>query len=297
MLEKASEVATSNTSRIFSKDLFVSTFSSAIGVDSLSSTDLTVLLRHLSRDRSAISYSPSSGVVKFKAPSESESMPVTQEDISIANLRTLISSLEPQVQQLTSRISDFDKKAREAVSSKQLVSARFALRTKKLAEDQLKQRTATLTQLEEVYAKIEQAADQVEMVKVMESSSKTLKSLNQQTGGVEKVHDVADGLRDEMMNVDEIGQAINEVSAGQIDEGEVEDELEALEKAEREKQEEAERQEREKREAEEAEATRKRLAELDAVGDEQKLEESAIEPTGDVAASNTSAMKATEAVE
>ena len=277
-------MATSNTSRIFSRDLFVSTFSSAVGADAISPTDLSVLLTHLSRDRSAIAYSPANGTVKFKAPSESAPAPITEEDVSIASLKTLISSLEPQVQQLASRVAELDKKAREAVASKQLTAAKMALRSKKLADTKLQQRTATLSQLEEVYAKIEQAADQVEIVRVMEASSQTLKSFNKQTGGVEKVQDVMDGLREEMMNADEIGQAINEVSAGEVDEGEVEDELEALEKVEREKreeaerkdkerQEEAERKERERREEAEAEETRRRLAELDQTDEEKKTDD------------------------
>ena len=86
-----------------------------------------------------------------------------------------------------------------------------------------------MSQLEEIYARIEQAADQVEIVRVMESSSKTLKSLNAQTGGVDRVQDVVEELREQMMDVDEIGQAINDTSVGTVDEGEVEDELEALE--------------------------------------------------------------------
>ena len=239
-------------------------------MDSISPTDLSVLLTHLSRERSAISYSPSSGAIKFKAPSEAQLTPISDEDVSIASLRTLISSIEPQIEQLTSQVAELDKKAREAVADKQLTTAKSALRSKKLADTKLQQRTATLSQLEEVYAKIEQAADQVEIVRVMEASGQTLKSLNKQTGGVEKVQDVMDGLRDEVMNVDEIGQAINEVSAGEADEGEVDDELEALEKVEREKLEEIERKEREKREEEETGRTRKRLAELEHISEKEK---------------------------
>ena len=240
----------------------------------MSSTDLKVLLTHLSRDRSALSYSPLTDTIKLKAPSESQPSPITNEDVSIAKLRTLISSLQPQVEQLTHKVSELDLKAREAVTNKQLTTAKSLLRSKKLVDHQLQQRSATLTSLEEVYSKIEQAADQVEIVRVMEASSKTLQSLNKQTGGVEKVQDVMDGLKEEMTTTEEIGSAIIEVSAGEIDEGEVEDELEALEKIEREKAEEAERKEREKleeaerkerekREAEEAEKTRAKLEELD----------------------------------
>ncbi|KAI7343476.1 hypothetical protein KC354_g15633 [Hortaea werneckii] len=225
--------------------------------------DTSVLLMHLARDQAAIAYDPSTGTVKFHAPGEMKPASVEQEDVTIASLRSLISGLEPQIQQLIQRVSELDTKAREAVAKKQNAAAKVALRQKKIAEAKLQSRTATLTQVEEVYAKIEQAADQVEIVRVMEASSTTLRSLNQKTGGVEKVQDVMDSLRDSMQDTEEISGAISEVGAGQVDEGEVDDELEALEKAEREKIEEAERKERDAREEKEAEETKKKLAELE----------------------------------
>ncbi|KAK5118256.1 hypothetical protein LTR85_008236 [Meristemomyces frigidus] len=263
ILEQLSKAAVSNTSRIFSRDLFVSTFSAAIGVDAFSSRDLSVLLKHLARDQTAVAFDAASGTIKFRSASEAAPAAIEQEDITIASLRTLITSLEPQIDGLMKQISELDRKARDAVANKQLITAKTLLRQKKLAETKLQQRTATLAQVEDVYAKIEQAADQVEIVRVMQASSQTLRSLNQKTGGVEKVQDVMDGLQNEMANADEIQQAINDVSAGAVDEGEVEDELEALENAEREKVEEAERKEREMREAAEAEETRRKLAKLD----------------------------------
>ena len=218
---------------------------------------------HLARDRAAIAYDPATGTVKFHAPGEMKPASIEQEDITIASLRTLISGLEPQIQQLIQRVSELDANAQEAVAKKQNAAAKVALRQKKMTETKLQSRTATLTQVEEVYAKIEQAADQVEIVRVMEASSTTLRSLNQKTGGVEKVQDVMENLRESMQDTEEISGAISEVGAGQIDEGEVDDELEALEKAEREKVEEAERKEREAREEKEAEETKKKLAELE----------------------------------
>ncbi|KAK3678017.1 hypothetical protein LTR78_002112 [Recurvomyces mirabilis] len=262
VINEATTNATSNTSRIFSRDLFSSSFAPTIGARILSQRDVSVLLTHLARDHAAVAYDTATGTVKFRAASETSVPTIGQEDVTIASLRTLISSLEPQVQQLIQHISELDAKVRNAVSSKQMSPAKTALRQKKLAESKLQQRSATLAQLEEVYAKIEQAADQVEMVRVMEASSQALRSLNQKTGGVENVQDVMEGLQEEMMNVDEIQQAINEPAAGTIDEGEVDDELEALERAEREKAEAVECAEREKREAEEAELTQKRLAEV-----------------------------------
>lgn len=239
-------------------------------MDTLTSNDLSVLLTHLARDRSAIAFSPANHTVKFKSPSEQEPSPITPEDANIASIRALIASVEPQIEQLTARLSELETAAKEAVARKNLVAARSALRSKKLTDTKLQQRITTLAQLEDVYAKIEQAADQVEMVRVMEMSSQTLSSLNKQTGGVERVQDVMEELRSQMMDVDDVTAVINEESAGRIDEGEVEDELEAMENVEREKVEAAERKEREAKEAKEAEETKRRLAELGTVGEKQE---------------------------
>ncbi|KAF2488149.1 Snf7-domain-containing protein [Neohortaea acidophila] len=266
ILEKASALtSSSNTSRIFTTSLLASTFASALDLPPLTQTDLSILLTHLSRDKSAITYSPSAGVLKFKSPSEATPQPLTNEDISIANLRSLIATLSPQIETLTTRVAELDTAARTAVAAKQTQAAKHALRSKKLAETTLAQRSAALAQLEEVYASIEQAADQVELIAVLESAGKTLKVLNERTGGVDKVQDVVDGLREERANVEEIGAVLNEGNAGAVDEGEVEDEFEALEREEREKRRKAE-EERERRVAEEeVERTRKRLEELDDV--------------------------------
>lgn len=251
-------------------------------MDTLSNNDLSVLLTHLARDRSAIAFSPASHTVKFKSPSEQEPSPITPEDANIASIRALIASIEPQIQQLTARLSELETAAKEAVAKKNLIAARSALRSKKLTDTKLQQRISTLTQLEDVYAKIEQAADQVEMVRIMEMSSQTLGSLNKKTGGVERVQDVMEELRSQMLDVDDVTTVINEESAGKIDEGEVEDELEAMENVEKEKVEAAERKAREAKEAKEAEETKRRLAELDTVGEGEKQEEAASKPADSI---------------
>ncbi|KAF2772895.1 hypothetical protein EJ03DRAFT_341493 [Teratosphaeria nubilosa] len=272
VLRQVDRTAVGNTGRIFSAELFNQIATEAVGADALSAKDSSVLLVHLARDHASLRYDAKTGTIKFKAPDDTVPPPVEQEDITIASLRTLITSLEPQIKQLMAKASELDAKAREAVVAKQNLAAKTALRQKKMAETKLGQRTATLAQLEDVYAKIEQAADQVDIVRVMEASSQTLKSLHRKTGGVEKVQDVMESLKDEMMNVDEIGHAINDVGAEGVDEGYVDEEFDALEKAEREKIEQAERLERERKEAIEAEETRKRLAELDQPAKETEKE-------------------------
>lgn len=151
------------------------------------------------------------------------------------------------------------------------MSALAAVRSKKLAEHNLQQRLDTLTQLEQVYLKIEQASDQIEYVKVMEASTGVLRGLNNQVGDVSKVEDAVDELREEMSKVDEIGNIMGEAGP-QIDETEIDDELEELESK-----------EREAKEEQEAEKTRKQLAELDNRGLETPVQKTPAEQNVDSA--------------
>jgi charged multivesicular body protein 7 len=159
--------------------------------------------------------------------------------------------MSKQVTTLEAKVAELDSSAKTALANKNRVSALAALRSKKMAEQNLKQRLDTLMQLEEVYTKIEQAAGQIEIVQVMQASTGVLRGLHTQIGGAERVEDIVEGLREEMTKVDEVGSIMNEAGPV-IDEGEVDEELEALEKANREVQ-----------EREEAAATERRLAELD----------------------------------
>jgi charged multivesicular body protein 7 len=102
-----------------------------------------------------------------------------------------------------------------------------------------------LAQLEQIYANIEQAADQVEVVRIMEASTIVLKGLHAEAGGTERVEDVVEELKEEMNKVDEVGKIIAEVGDPNltVDDGEVDDELEAMERDEKEKKDEAAAQE------------------------------------------------------
>lgn len=106
-----------------------------------------------------------------------------------------------------------------------------------------------------MYAKIEQAADQVTLVRVMEGSTGVLRSLQKEMGEVEKVEDVVEDLREEMRKVDEAGAALNEANASEAviaGDEELDEELEAMEKQQRQEQE-RERKEKDKRQEEEEE--------------------------------------------
>ncbi len=131
---------------------------------------------------------------------------------------------------LSTRISTLSESAQKAINNKNRTSALAALRSKNLSERTLTQRSETLAQLEEVYNKIGQAADQVAIVRVMETSTEVLRNIHAQVGSIDKVEDVMEGLRDEMGKVDEIGGVIGMDAQGDsvIDESAVDEELESL---------------------------------------------------------------------
>ncbi|KAL3444941.1 Snf7-domain-containing protein [Aspergillus insuetus] len=246
----------SRTELIYTRDGFIESFATILDEESqLSGADFDVLLLYLSRDKGAIAYDGKT--IRFR-PTNDSPKEITQQDTTIASIRSLKMAMSKQVEGLEKKIAELNTTAKAALNNKNRVSALAAVRSKKLAEHNLQQRLDTLAQLEQVYLKIEQAQDQVEYVKVMQASTGVLRGLNAQVGDVSKVEDVVDELREEMSKVDEIGNIMGEAGP-QIDETEIDDELQELESM-----------ERAAKEEEEAEKTRKQLAELDNLGLETK---------------------------
>lgn len=215
--------------QIFSRDAFRQLAAQTLGMpDQLSPYDTELLLTHLHRDRKAISYD--SRTINFTTQS-SLPEPLTDQDHTIASLKTLLQSVSQQISSLEARITALTLKAQQSISSKNKPSALAALRSKRLAEANLTQRHTILSQLEDVYSKIEQAADQAAIVKVMEGSTSVLRNLQKQTGKVEKVEEIIEDLREEMTKVDEVGAVLNEAgSTGGmvVDDDELDEELEAM---------------------------------------------------------------------
>ncbi|KAG0135934.1 Snf7-domain-containing protein [Tuber indicum] len=211
--------------RIFSTEMFLQEF--PIHGKPLSETDLRVLLVFLSRDLREASVA--NNTIKFKPPT-GELTPVSPHDTTIANLKTLITSLHTTISTLSTKISTSDAKARTAIQSSNKHAALSALKSKKIAETSLESRAKSLAQLEEVLVKIEQAADNIELVRTLEDSSKVLAGLNKRVGGVEGVDKVTDELREQMNETGEITRILGEETSAiaQVDDGEVEGEFEAL---------------------------------------------------------------------
>ncbi|KAF4773822.1 Snf7 family protein [Colletotrichum scovillei] len=282
--------ADSRFDRTYTKTHFQKTFADALVQDRrLSETDVDILLVFLSRDKGIVVYDGK--VVKIKGSSTDEDeTTITEEDEAVSSLKELIADMKQQTALLTSRVDELAATAKEAVVKKNKVAALAALKSKKMTEASLEKRFATLNQLEDVAARIQEARDNVQLVSVMEASAGALKGLNEKVGGADRVGDVVDRLREQMGEVDEVGKIISEAGAAPVvDEFEVDEELEAMEREEREKVEAAERKEREAREEREAEETRRRLeaemADLKTPVAEPVARQDAKSPTGETAES------------
>jgi charged multivesicular body protein 7 len=254
---------TRRTDRIYSKKLFQEAFANTLGgKNQMTTADMDVLLKFMARDKGMLAYDGQT--IKLRGPTDAETLSITSEDSTIASLKTLIDDLQAQVDGLSVRVEKLASTGRDAIARKNRISALAALRAKKLIETNLSRQSATLLQLEEVYAKIGQAADQVELVRILEGSTGVLKSLNAEMGGAERVEDVVHELNEQMAQVEEFGKALTEVGQGTDNQDEVDAELEAMEREEREKKRaEAELLEKEERECVQIAETKRKLERLE----------------------------------
>jgi len=291
-VQREMEGVKSRVERVMSRTEFRERFSESTGTTKrLNDEDIDLLLKYLQRDKGLLVVAGQT--IKFKSSKthQEDDEAITEQDATIANLKVLIKDLSIQINALEYKIEELQVSAKTAVQKGHKTSALTNLKSKKLAEQTLSKRHATLTQLQEVYNSIEQAADQIALVKIMEDSGRVLAGLNKEVGGVERVDAVVDKLREEMDVVNEVGQVIGEVGKGSVgDEVDVDEEFEAMEREESEKKESEEKKVKEERERKEEEETRRRLKELEDV--DRRARESAKEPgMEDVLSKSTAGMK------
>lgn len=254
---------TTRTDRIYSKKLFYEAFANVLGgKNQMTAADIEVLLKFMARDKGLLAYDGQT--IKLRGSSDTGTLSITSEDSTIASLKTLIEELQVQVDGLSEKVEKLSSTARDAIGRKNRISALAALRSKKLIESILSRQSATLLQLEDVYAKIGQATDQVELLRILQSSTNVLKALHMEAGGAERVDDIVYELKEQMMQVEEVGNALTEVGQETANEDEVDTELEAMEREDQEKREEVERLEKEERERVEVAETKAKLEPLEA---------------------------------
>ena len=155
---------------------------------------------------------------------------ITNEDVAIVSLKTLITELNLQSNQLTSQISNFSDAVKNGIMMRNRLSAMRALRSKKMAEQSLARKLKNLSQLEAACDRIEQAADQVALIAVLKSTTRVLRGLHSKIGDVADVENVMEELKTELLKSDHISDALNEAGqeASAVDDEAIEAELELL---------------------------------------------------------------------
>lgn len=136
---------------------------------------------------------------------------ITSEDIAIVSLKALITDLNLQINQLTSRILDFSNAARNSIKMCNRTSAMRSLRSKKMAEQSLARKLSNISQLEDAYDRIEQAVDQVALIAAMKSTTQVLHDLHSGINDVENVSSVMEELQTEIAKSDDVSDAMKEI--------------------------------------------------------------------------------------
>ena len=146
-------------------------------------------------------------------------------------LKSLIVQLETQCTDISAKIENSTKELRAAIAAKNRIVARRRLKSRRTLEALLESRTGILLQLEDVLAKVKDAASQVEIVGAIQSGTRALRAFNAEVGGAETVENVFDTLGEEIAKTREIESALEENAHSDptTNQEEIEAELETLE--------------------------------------------------------------------
>ncbi|KAJ5908949.1 Vacuolar-sorting protein snf7 [Penicillium taxi] len=147
---------------------------------------------------------------------------------AILGLRSQLEMLQKREKHLESQIEEQDTAARKHVNTNKN-AAKAALRRKKGLEKHLEQTSAQIVQLEQQVYSIEAANINYETLQAMKQAGSAMAQIH---GGMslDQVDKTMEDLREQHQLSQEIGDAITSVPIGeQLDEGDLDDELEALE--------------------------------------------------------------------
>lgn len=153
---------------------------------------------------------------------------ITDEDISIAEIKSTLTNLNAKSDELQSKIDHVSLKLKESLSNKNNKELSLnLLRSKKLAEKSLATQLSLINQLESVMYKIDESSSNVQLLKALENGTVVLKSLNTQIGGVERVEEIMDNLEEEKYQSDKIASELSRLET-QVDDSEVEAEFQEM---------------------------------------------------------------------
>lgn len=230
--------AGSYTQTVYTRELFYKLFQEFTATNNhqgsstikISSLDLDILLIYLSRDLPRVSVKDDTIKINLNATSYADIVPVSEQDRAVANLRQTVHDVVKRIDGLSARIETCDKSAKEALAggkSNAKIMAKYAIRSRKLAQTTQETSLDMLANLEQTLLSIDNASSTVDIMASLRKGVNILSSLNQAVGGAEKVAELVDELHDTQADTDEIGREISSL-AGSVDEADLDEELEQM---------------------------------------------------------------------
>jgi len=214
-------------------------FPSAQSHPKLSSTDLSILLKHLERDRRILT--AEKNLIKFVLPSSIEAgregtkyssigpAPINQVDRGVLSVKQTMQQLNQQIETLSAQIDQRTEEAKKCVKKAQPEMAAMQLKSRNGLKRVLSQRVGILETLNGVYMKIEQASTDVEIMKAYESSTKTLAGLlAAPTLQAERVSETMEALTEVLLDQQAVDGMIHDVPVDAVDEQDIAAELAGL---------------------------------------------------------------------
>lgn len=153
----------------------------------------------------------------------------TDPQTTIVKLREAISTQEKREEHIQRKMDGMVKEAKEKMAKKDKKGAMYALKRKKLYEQELDKIQNVKMTLETQVFNLESASQNANTFQAMKSGTTAMKKIRQDVG-IEKVDDMMDDIREEMEMANEISDAIAQpVDPLLADEDDLLAELEELE--------------------------------------------------------------------
>ncbi|KAF8350578.1 Snf7-domain-containing protein [Amanita rubescens] len=224
IIDRQHSKASSAADNLYDLEGFKAEFGTVLGLDILDDEDTRVMLKFLERDRSAIVMD--NEVIKFVPQSTSmEERRVSTVDRGILELKTAITNMHAQIESLNSKMDEYTRKASEAIRLKRKAMALNYLRSRKLLEDLNNKRLTSLTTLESTLISVEAAAGDIEIMRMYESSTATLRAiLAHPSLKRESIDKTLDALAEANADAKEIDDAVRIGADVALDTNEVDDE-------------------------------------------------------------------------
>lgn len=221
---KLSIELSSYTHSVFTREMFDDVVLRRMD-QSLTQLDCDCIVKYLSRDRKLLSSDKET--VKLTV-NRNESGPITEQDKAVANLRATTNDISKRVEALSNRIRECTDRAKQALVDKNRVMAKYAVQSRKMAEETQAKSLDMLSNLEHILSQIDSSSGQAETVEALRSGVNILGELNRAVGGAEEVGTLVDKLREQADETDAIGNEISQLTSTVVDEDDIDEELKEM---------------------------------------------------------------------